>query len=135
MEKQELVTTSHVESTTHTSETASGWDSIREWWLGLHRSVQIAIGLAVVVLVALTLGASIGGIALIAVALMCPLMMIGMMFGMHGLHGHMRHRGSEGQAASGAASQDDHALHVLRERYARGELSKEQFDQMIGDLS
>ena len=135
MEKKELVTTSHVESTTHTSKTASEWDSIRERWLGLHRSVQIAIGLAVVVLLALTLGASIGGIALIAVALMCPLMMIGMMFGMHGLHGHMRHSSSDGQAASAAVSHDDHALQVLRERYARGELSKEQLDQMIRDLS
>lgn len=37
-------------------------------------------------------------------------------------------------AAVGSVQPDDRALAILRERYARGELSKEQYEQMRVDL-
>ncbi len=43
-----------------------------------------------------------------------------------GTHGHLCHGGSHG---------DDAAARVLRERYAKGEITKEQFEQMKRDLS
>lgn len=36
--------------------------------------------------------------------------------------------------AAGLGQPDDRALAILKERYARGELSKEQYEQMRADL-
>jgi putative membrane protein len=39
-----------------------------------------------------------------------------------------------GGSSKHASRQGDAAEDVLRQRYARGEISKEQFDQMLSDL-
>jgi uncharacterized membrane protein len=51
-------------------------------------------------------------------------MMLGMMFGMKGMHG--SHHARDG---------GDAAVDILRERYARGELTQEEYDRMRRDLS
>ena len=66
-------------------------------------------------------------------------MMIAMMFGMgHGVHrlrGHHGHDGGDNRGAAGADGvEGDRAVGILRERYARGELTREQYDDMRREL-
>ena len=42
--------------------------------------------------------------------------------------------GQGGRAAPGGARREDAALDILKQRYARGEITQEQFDQMRRDL-
>ncbi len=39
------------------------------------------------------------------------------------------------QNHSSVAIKDDHALKIVRERYAKSEITKEEYDQMIKDLA
>ena len=58
-----------------------------------------------------------------------------MMFGMHGMHGgHHGHGGAGHPASDQAGSGGDRALAILRERYAQGELTEEQYDRMRREL-
>lgn len=88
-----------------------------------HRALTL-IGVVVVALGSLKLGVSLGTVVLLGIVLLCPLMMLGMMVGMRELH-----HGHQAQGGSNAA------LEILRERYARGELSQDQFDRMRRNLS
>jgi uncharacterized membrane protein len=110
--------------------------SIRARWIPSDRWVQVVIGIVVLALVAWVVGVPVAGLVLL-----CPLMMIAMMFGMgHGMHRmHGRHldsdSGDNGGAASGDGAGGDHALSILRERYAQGELTPEQYEEMRRQLS
>jgi putative membrane protein len=42
---------------------------------------------------------------------------------------------TRGRGERAGAPQQDEAIRILRERYAKGEITKEQFDQMTRDLS
>lgn len=42
--------------------------------------------------------------------------------------------GQGGKAAPGGARREDAGLEILKQRYTRGEITKEQFDQMRRDL-
>ena len=97
-------------------------------WVSAHRGLFAVAGIAAVALLALALGAPLGAIALVGIVLLCPLMMIGM-------HGHQGH-GTDGQPGSNATGEPSHhALDILRERYARGELTREQVVQLRHDLA
>ena len=102
-------------------------------WIATHRRLSTVAGIAAVGLIALALGAPLGAVALVGLALLCPLMMIAMMFGMHGMHGGHHGHGGGDHPASDAGG--DRALDILRERYARGELTEEQYDRMRRELS
>ena len=56
------------------------------------------------------------------ILVMVILLMVRWVFGIP-RRGHLRHGGNE-----------DNAVRILRERYARGEINKEQFDHMKADL-
>ena len=51
-----------------------------------HRTARYCVALALVAAVALALGAPVGRLLPLALALACPLMMVLMMKGMHGAH-------------------------------------------------
>jgi uncharacterized membrane protein len=92
------------------------------WMLAHHRVVAL-VAVVAVALAGVGLGVSLSTVVLLGIVLICPLMMLGMMVGMKGMHGgHQAHNGS------------DAALDVLRERYARGELTQDQYDRMRRDL-
>jgi uncharacterized membrane protein len=138
MVKSEVIVSSQVGLQSHAGPAVSWWESARDRWITLHRGIQLAAVLAALVLISLAFGVSIGTIALIGVVLLCPLMMIGMMvgigFGMHSVRGRHHHQGAS-QAADIEDAPGEHAREILRERYARGELDKDQFDDMLRDLS
>lgn len=116
-------------------------------WISAHRRLSVMAAIVAVALIALalgaTLGATLGAIALVGIALLCPLMMImmmlGMGFGMRGMHGmHGMHGDGNDRAATSAdgegGERGERALDILGERYARGELTREQYEQMRRDL-
>jgi uncharacterized membrane protein len=117
--------------------TAMPRESARAWWLPADRWMQVVIGIVVLALVVWAFK----GLAVAGLVLLCPLMMIAMMFGMgHGMHRmHGRHldsdSGDNGGAASGDGAGGDRALDILRERYAQGELTPEQYEEMRRQLS
>jgi putative membrane protein len=65
------------------------------------------------------------GIGIIGFVLLCLFVMMALRFTMWGSHNHRMGYGMGG-------SMD--AEEILRQRYARGEITKEQFDQMLRDL-
>jgi uncharacterized membrane protein len=106
-------------------------------WIPMRRGKLVVAGVVLAV-VALALGRSFGTILLVGLVPLCALMMVAMMFGMHGMPwmpgGHRSH-GDDRPAAGTAGASGERALDILGERYARGELTSEQYEQMRGDLA
>lgn len=96
------------------------------------RRAQAVVGIAALAFVALALGVPLSTLFLFGIILFCPLMMLGM----HGMHGgHQGHAGGHDAVAAGEGGvQGDRALDILRERYARGELAREQYEEMRRQL-
>jgi uncharacterized membrane protein len=109
-------------------------------WIPTRRGPLVVAGVIALAVVALALGRSLGTILLVGLVPLCALMMVAMMFGMHRMpwmpsgdrgHGHSDDRPAAGtRGASGGR-----ALDILGERYARGELTSEQYEQMRHDLA
>ena len=98
-------------------------DAARASRIFADRRTQALLGVAALAVVALAVGVPVSMLLFFGLVLLCPLMMLGM-HGMHGSqHGH-----------AGGDTQSDRALYILRERYARGELSPEQYESMRREL-
>lgn len=106
--------------------------SARTDWISGHRRALAVVGIVALALIALALGVRLSAIFLVGLVLLCPLMMLGML-GMHGSH---VGQGGDHRPVSGAnGASGQRALDILRERYARGEVTPEQYDRMRRDLS
>lgn len=97
-----------------------------------NRRAKAVVGVATLALIALALGVPARTLLFFGVLLICPLMMVGM----HGAHGrHRGHHGGEDAETTGAnGAEGDRALGILRERYARGELTRDQYEDLRRDL-
>ena len=58
-----------------------------------------------------------------------------LVFGPRGPYAHVGPRGGWGEPSDRSASAGESALDILKRRYARGEITREQFDQMRRDVS
>ena len=94
--------------------------------------MKVVAGILVLVPVALALGVPVNVLFFLGVVLLCPLMMLGM-HGAHGSH-HCHHGGEDAMAAGANGTEGDRALGILRERYARSELTREQYEDMRREL-
>ncbi|HEX9915539.1 MAG TPA: SHOCT domain-containing protein [Candidatus Bathyarchaeia archaeon] len=68
------------------------------------------------------------GVGVIGFVLVCFLVMVALRYTSWGPSGHRMGCGMGGVGWSGEAEE------ILRQRYARGEVTKEQYDQMLRDL-
>ena len=106
-------------------------------WIPTHRGALV-VGAIALAVVALALGRSLGTI-LVGLVPLCALMMVAMMFGMHGMPrmpGHRSHgHGDDRPPAGTAGANGGRAVDILGERYARDELTSEQYEQMRRDLA
>ena len=91
-----------------------------------YRWTQALIGVAALVLLALAFSVPLQMIFFFGLLFLCPLMMLGM----HGGH----HDPVDAHDTAGGATRH-RALDIVQERYARGELSREQYEEMRRDLS
>ena len=91
-----------------------------------HRWTQALVGVAALVLLALALGVPLQMIFFFGLLFLCPLMMLGM----HGGH----HDPGDAYDTAGGATHN-RALDIVQERYARGDLSREQYEEMRRNLS
>ena len=120
----------------------------------LPRGASVVVAVVALAVIALALRGVFGVIYPLGIVLLCGLMMVAMLSGMFGMHrmagmagmrrmggmfgmvdGHRGHGdGDERSASEAGSTRSKGALAILGERYARGELTREQYEQMRRDL-
>ncbi len=68
------------------------------------------------------------------IGLLAMLVVLAFVFGPRGPFGHFGGRGGWGGPSDRGASGGEDPLDILKRRYARGEITREQFEQMRRDL-
>jgi putative membrane protein len=69
------------------------------------------------------------------IGLVMMIVVLFLVFGPRGASAHFGPRGSWGEPSDRSPSAGESALDILKRRYARGEITREQFDQMRRDVS
>jgi uncharacterized membrane protein len=140
MVEQGMVASSERQQPPQGAHTAASLGSAPVRWIPTRRGALVVAGVVALAVVALALGRSLGTILLVGLVPLCALMMVAMMFGMRGMPwmpgGHRGHgHGDDRPAAGTGGASGGSALDILGERYARGELTSEQYEQMRRDLA